>query len=150
MFPFKIDVKDYKDEASWPLLRQALNIDSVHELEDTSYILINEERMKLPQPRDGADPAISSKFIQNVIQVSDIDELYDLLDLHKGEAHKYAFMYKTANSEPKSFSLQNKMFRKFFYENSAPVDDLITFVEVTSLRLAMKLGLKQTDQVVIV
>ena len=76
--------------------------------------------------------------------------MYDLLDLHKGEAHKYAFMYKTASSEPKSFSLQNKMFRKFFYENSAPVDDLITFVEVTSLRLAMKLGLKQTDQVVIV
>ena len=48
MFPFKIDVRDYQDEASWSLLRQALNIDSVHELEDTSYILINEERMKLP------------------------------------------------------------------------------------------------------
>ena len=105
MFAFKIDVRDFQDEASWSLLKQALNVDSIHELEDTAYILINEERMKLPQPNEGTDPSISSKFIQNVIQVSDIDELYDLLDLHRGEAHKYAFMYKAANAEPKSFSL---------------------------------------------
>ena len=86
------------------MLKTALNIDSVHELEDTEYILINDERMKLPQPREMADPSISSKFIENVIQVGDIDDLYDLFDLHRGESHKYVCMYKPA-SEPKDFSL---------------------------------------------
>ena len=42
------------------------------------------------------------------------------------------------------------MFRKFFYENSAPIEDMLTFVEVTNSRLAHKLGLKDKDQVVIV
>ena len=42
------------------------------------------------------------------------------------------------------------MFRKFFYENSAPIEDMLTFVEVTNFRLAHKLGLKDKDQVVIV
>lgn len=142
MFPFKINVRDFEDEATWPLLRQALNVESAHELADTSYVLVNEDKMKLPQSSDGADVAISSKFIQNVLQVGgSLDELYDLFDLHKGEAHKFVCMLKDPRAEPKDFSLQNKMFRKFFYENSAPVEDLLTFVEVTSPRLAAKLGL---------
>ena len=101
--------------------------------------------MKLPQPRNMADPSISSKFIENVVQVGDLDDLYDLFDLHRGEAYKYVCMYKplTVASKPKDFSLQNKMFRKFFYENSAPIEDMLTFVEVTHSRLAWKLGLKE-------
>ena len=42
------------------------------------------------------------------------------------------------------------MFRKFFYENSAPIEDMLTFVEVTSPRLAKKLGIIGMDQVVVV
>lgn len=42
------------------------------------------------------------------------------------------------------------MFRKFFYENSAPIEDLMTFVEVSSPNLALKLGLSDLDQVVVV
>ena len=52
-----------------------------------------------------ADPAISSKFIQNVMQVADIDDLYDLFDLHRAEPHKYVCMYKPAGTEPKDFSI---------------------------------------------
>ena len=59
-------------------------------------------------------------------------------------------MLKNGASEPKNFTLQNKLFRKFFYENSAPAEDLLTFVEVTSPRLAVKLGLTGTDQIIVV
>ena len=48
LFPFKIDARDFKDEASWALLREALNVDSSNEMLDTGYILINEDKMKLP------------------------------------------------------------------------------------------------------
>jgi len=59
-------------------------------------------------------------------------------------------MVKEKNVEPKDYSLQNKMFRKFFYENSAPLEDLVTFVEVTNSRLAQKLGLTGKDQITVV
>ena len=59
-------------------------------------------------------------------------------------------MVKEKNAKPKDYSLQNKMFRKFFYENSAPLEDLVTFVEVTNSRLAQKLGLTGKDQIVVV
>ena len=127
-----------------------MNVDSVHELAETGYILINEERMKLPMPKERPDPALGSKFIQSVIQVSSVDELYDLFDLHKDEPHKFVCMLKSPNSEPKDFSLQNKMFRKFFYENSSPVDDVMTFVEIKSLGLALRMGLERFDQVIVV
>lgn len=106
--------------------------------------------MKLPQPRDSADPSFSFKFIENPIDIDNIDDLYDLFDLHRNEPHKYICMVKNIQSEPKDFSLQNKMFRKFFYENSAPIEDLMTFVEVTTPSLALKLGLSDVDQVVVV
>ena len=48
LFAYKIDARDFKDEASWPLLKEALNIESGHELKDTGYILVNGDRMKLP------------------------------------------------------------------------------------------------------
>ena len=67
MFPFKVDVRDFKDETSWSLLREALNIDSYNEMLDTGYVLINEDRMKLPQPRERADPSISFKFLENPV-----------------------------------------------------------------------------------
>jgi len=70
--------------------------------------------------------------------------------MHKGEAHKYVCMVKDKSGEPKDYSLQNKMFRKFFYENSAPLEDMVTFVEVSSARLASKLGLTAKDQIVVV
>ena len=48
LFPFKIDINDFRDEASWSVLREALNIESIHELQETSYVLINANKMKLP------------------------------------------------------------------------------------------------------
>ena len=48
LFPYKIDARDFKDEETWSVLRSSLNVESVHELGETSYILINEDRMKLP------------------------------------------------------------------------------------------------------
>ena len=49
IFAYKIDAQEFiKDEENVGLLREALNIESGHELMETSYILINEEKMKLP------------------------------------------------------------------------------------------------------
>lgn len=48
MFPYKIDVRDFKDEETWKVLREALNVESVHELTETDYILVNEDKMKMP------------------------------------------------------------------------------------------------------
>ena len=156
IFAYKIDARDFaasqdgEGDDDWKVLREALNVETGHELMETGYILINEDKMKLPQPRENADPAISFKFLENPIQVDDMDSLYDLFDLRKDEPHKYICILKNAKSEPKNFTLQHKLFRKFFYENSAPAEDMMSFVEITSPRLASKLGISGTDQIVVV
>ena len=89
---------------------------------------------------DGADPTISFKFIQNPVEISTEDELYDLFDLYKDSPHKYFIMArdKSKTTNPIDFPVQLKMFRKFFWENSADIEDLATFVEVTNIDLADK------------
>ena len=105
LYAYKIDARDFKDEATWGKLREQLNVESVHELSETGYVLINQDGMKLPQARGNADPAISFKFIENPIAVNDLDDMYDLFDLHKNEPHKYICMLKNTGSEPKNFTL---------------------------------------------
>ena len=101
--------------------------------------------MKLPQARERADPALSFKFIENPVQVASVDELYELFDLHKNEPHKFVCMLRDTKLAANLFPLQLKLFRKFFYENSSPADDLVTFVEVSNARLGEKLGLTSGD-----
>lgn len=145
IFAYKIDAKQFQDEADWGLLKEALNVDDGNELMETRYILINEDKMKMPLAKASADPSISFKFLQNPEKISNIDDLYELFELHRNEPHKFVCMVKRAKSEPKNFTLQNKIFRKFFYENLAPAEDLMTFVEINSVHLATKIGLRATD-----
>lgn len=42
---------------------------------------------------------------------------------------------------PKDMTLQQKLFRKFFYENSGFIDYEVRFIEITNARVAAKLGL---------
>ena len=41
LYAYKIDARDFKDEATWGKLREQLNVESVHELSETGYVLIN-------------------------------------------------------------------------------------------------------------
>ena len=54
-------------------------------------------------------------------------------------------MLKNSNLDPKNFTVQNKMFRKFFYENSAPIEDLVSFVEISNILLARKIGITNNN-----
>ena len=40
--------------------------------------------------------------------------------------------------------------RKFFYENSAPLEDLAVFCEIKNARIAKKVGIESKDQIVVV
>ena len=52
---------DYENDMD--VIRSQLNIDSMEELQETAYILVNEDKLKLAQLRSQADPAISYKFL---------------------------------------------------------------------------------------
>ena len=47
-------------------------------------------------------------------------------------------------------TLQQKLFRKFFYENSSFIDSEVKFLEVTNERVAARVGLTSQDQIMIV
>ena len=59
-------------------------------------------------------------------------------------------MLKDKDIKPKDFTLQNKLFRKFFYENSASLDDVAHFIEITNYNIAKKVGITGKDQIVVV
>ena len=93
LFVFKIDPKEFKEHSD--ALKTIFNMESADELAEMSYILINEDGIKLPQGRDGtADPAISFKFLQNPVQIHDVDDLYEIFELNKDTPHKYFIMVR--------------------------------------------------------
>jgi len=71
-----------------------LHVDSVDELKETAYILVNEDGLRLPQPAEGGDVGVSEMFLRNPTQISNIDELYDLFDLNRGNSTKYILCMK--------------------------------------------------------
>ena len=79
-----------------------------------------------------------------------MDDLYDILDANKELPVKYFMMLKDKDIKPKDFTLQNKLFRKFFYENSSSLDDVTHFVEITNQNIAKKVGITGKDQIVVV
>ena len=42
-------------------------------------------------------------------------------------------------------TLQQKLFRKFFYENSSFIDSEVKFLEITNERVATRVGLTSQD-----
>ena len=57
---------------------------------------------------------------------------------------------KDKDIKPKDFTLQNKLFRKFFYENSSSLEDIAHFVEISNRNVAKKVGLTGKDQIIVV
>jgi hypothetical protein len=51
------------DEVSF--LKSQFNIDSLEELLETGYIIVNEDGIRLPQPAEESDISIALRFIQN-------------------------------------------------------------------------------------
>jgi hypothetical protein len=66
-----------------------LHVDSVEELKETGYILVNEDGLKLPQPLEDADFSVSEMFLRNPTQITNMDELYDLFEMNKENPTKY-------------------------------------------------------------
>ena len=45
LYVYHIDPKDYENDMD--VVRSTLNIDSIEELQETAYILVNEDKLKL-------------------------------------------------------------------------------------------------------
>jgi len=55
---------------------------------------VNEDGLRLPQPVENGDVGVSEMFFRNPTQISNIDELYDLFDLNRGNPTKYILCMK--------------------------------------------------------
>ncbi len=111
------------------------------ELADTSYVLVNEDSLRLPQPINSGDSSISLRFIQNPAQVASLDDLYDMLEVNKSSPTKYIMIKK--GSDP--LSIQQKIFRKAYYENGSMFTDMLVFAEISNARIAKKVGIERDD-----
>ena len=93
--------------------------------------------------RFGGDSEISSsipiKFVTNPIRIKTQDELFDLLDANRGSPVKYFFIVNQNNQKNpgKDMNMHQKIFRKFFYENSSFIDSEVVFAEITDPKLAV-------------
>jgi hypothetical protein len=47
-------------------------------------------------------------------------------------------------------SIQQKLLRKFFYENSANIEDLAIFAEINNVTTARKVGINRPDEMVVI
>ena len=58
---------------------------------------------------------------------------------------KYFLIYNPLPKNPKNMSIQQKIFRKFFYENSSFINNEATFIEITNQRIAKRIGIESED-----
>jgi hypothetical protein len=88
----------------------------------------------------------------NPAKINDLDELYDAFDVNKNSNVKYLIMVNNPRnrSSPADMSLQQKLFRKFFYENSGFMDSEVKFLEITNERVGARVGLTSDDRVMMV
>ena len=87
------------------------------------------------------------------MRVGDKDKLFELLEASKNENTKYFFVLNPNNqaNPSKDMTVEQKMFRKFFYENSSFVDGEAIFAEITDPTLALEqLSIANEHQVVAV
>ena len=82
---------------------------------------------------------ISIHFVQNPDRISTEDELSDVLVANRGQPINYFAMLNPIDSKKnpaKDMTLEQKMFRKFFYENSSFIESETVFFEITNPKLA--------------
>ena len=70
-----------------------------------------------------------------------MDELYEALDQNSGFPIKYFVTYNPLKVKMKEASIQLKIFRKFFYENSNFLGNQAVFMEITNGDVAKQLEL---------
>jgi len=87
----------------------------------------------------------------NPAKIDNLDELYDAFEVNKDSNVKYLIIVNPRNHQsPSDMSLQQKLFRKFFYENSGFMDSEVRFLEITNERVGARVGLTGTDKVMLV
>ena len=158
LFPYKLNAKDFRSAESMKIVQDKFNIVSYEELNDILYIIVNQDKMSLPiGGRFGGQSEISSsipiKFVTNPLRITSEDELFDLLDANRGSPVKYFFIVNPNNQKNpgKDMNMQQKIFRKFFYENSSFIDSEVVFAEICDRKLALKsLGLKNETDVAVI
>lgn len=157
MYPFRLNYEELlQSEEGLKVLGQVFGIHGGKDEWDTiSHIVVNEDGLKMPVPRDesqnDASGAIAFKFVMNPAKIEDLDELYDAFEVNKGSNVKYLVMVNTRDHQnPSQMSLQQKLYRKFFYENSGFLDSEVKFLEITNERVAARVGLTSNDVIMMV
>ena len=100
LFAFKLNYQQILEtEEGLQALGQVFGIHGKEEWDTISHIVVNEDGLKMPVPRhsDDQNGAIAFKFVMNPAKVSDLDELYDALDVNKGSNVKYVLIYNPRN-----------------------------------------------------
>lgn len=74
----------------------------------------------------------------NPVKISTEDDLFDIFDGNRNQPIKYFVIYNpgTQINPGKDMNLTQKMFRKFFYENSNFIDSETFFIEIQKAELA--------------
>lgn len=143
MFAYKLYAKDFKGADNIELLKNVFNVDSYEQLNNTFYILVNQERSKLPiggrLSNEHPPSSVPCKFVTNPLKAQTEDDIFDLLDANKHQPIKYFIIYNPNNFlNEKKMTVGQIMFRKFFYEHSGYLEGETQFIEITDRRLAKK------------
>jgi hypothetical protein len=135
---FKLRASDFKGAHIEQL--QKLGIQDYAALNDTLYLLVNEDMLKLAvrgrlsrSDRTADIPLpLLRKFVTNPFKIETKDDLFDLLDLNRGTPIKYLLTTSVpASLDPQRLPLLLKLFRKFFYEHSAFIEPEVLFAELS-------------------
>lgn len=94
--------------------------------------------------KDNTDLQIASRFLKGPTQITNEDELFQLMDAKRNLNVHYFIIYNGISSwRDKKFSPLVKIFRKFFIENGHFFEPQVEFIEITNLKTAQKIGITE-------
>ena len=107
VFPYLIRASEFKNQED--TLKSVFNIDSLQELNDLYYIVVNQDRMKLPvggrEGNEQISSAIPIKFCVNPMKIATEDDLFELFEINKGQPTKYFVVVNEGFKNPKEMNL---------------------------------------------
>ena len=108
------------------------------------YMIVDTYSNWLWLEKDNIDLQIASRFLKGPQQISNEDDLFQLMDAKRNLNMHYFIIYNgISQNKEKKFSPLTKIFRKFYIENGHFFEPQAEFIEIANLKTANKIGITE-------
>lgn len=148
VYKLELDKFDPKNEQHQKLFKKHFGNYSIEELKEINppYLVIDEYSNVLALPQYLLDPDLYKRFIVGPKKFTDHNKLFEYFETHRRtNKHYFIIPTKKLSLRQKLLPAREKIFRKFYTENSGFFHPQVEFLEVEGFMIRHRLGVGEGD-----